>query len=54
MGIFLYTIYAVLVIAPIYFIVLTVRLRRKMRRIEWENAQEYTTLRIDVPKNNDK
>ncbi|MEI6499275.1 MAG: type IV secretion system DNA-binding domain-containing protein [bacterium] len=25
-----------------------------MRRIEWEAAQEYTTLRIDVPKNNDR
>lgn len=54
MGIFLYLIYGILFLVVVYFIVLITKLRKKIKRIEWENAQEYTTLRIDVPKNNDK
>ncbi len=49
-----YFIIAILILAPIYLIVTMYRIRQAQRRLEWLSSQKYTTLRIDVPKNNDK
>ena len=54
MNYILYAVVAVLVIGPIYMIIAITQMRRKMRKIDWLNAQEYTVLRIDVPRNNEK
>lgn len=40
--------------APIYLVATMFRIRQTQRRLEWLSSQKYTTLRIDVPKNNDK
>lgn len=50
----LYLIIAILIIAPIYLISTMYRIRQAQRRLEWLDSQKFTTLRIDVPKNNDK
>ena len=50
----LYFIIAILIVAPIYLIATMFRVRQTQRRLEWLNSQKYTTLRIDVPKNNEK
>jgi len=47
-------IYVVLIIAPIYLIWAISKINSNLKKVEWLNAQEYTILRIDVPKNNDK
>ncbi len=54
MNIILYFIYIVLAIIPIYLLWLIFKTKQKMKKIEWLNSQEYTMLRIDVPRNNDK
>jgi hypothetical protein len=54
MNYILYIIYAILIIGPIYLIWAIMNINRKMKKVDWLNAQEYTILRIDVPKNNDK
>ena len=50
----LYFIIAILIVAPIYLVATMFRVRQTQRRLEWLNDQKYTTLRIDVPKNNEK
>jgi len=50
----LYFIYLVLILVPIYFLVLIFRTKQRIKKAEWVNAQEYTILRIDVPRNNEK
>jgi len=54
MNFILYLIYAVLIIGPIYLVWALYHINRKIRKIEWLNSQEYTVLRIDVPRLNDK
>ena len=54
MSIALAIIYTVLIIGPIYLIWAIVKINSNLKKVEWSNAQEYTILRIDVPKNNDK
>lgn len=54
MTIFLYVLYAILIIGPLYLIWAIRNINSQVKKTEWVNAQEYTTLRIDVPKNNDK
>ncbi len=54
MNIVLIIIYAVLIIGPIYLIWAIIKINSNLKKVEWLNAQEYTVLRIDVPKNNDK
>lgn len=50
----LYFIIAILICAPVYLIVVMYRIRQTERRLAWLASQKFTTLRIDVPKNNDK
>ncbi|MCX6808198.1 MAG: type IV secretion system DNA-binding domain-containing protein [Candidatus Berkelbacteria bacterium] len=50
----LYAIYAVLIIGPIYMIWAISNMSKKMKKIDWLASQEYTLLRVDVPRNNDK
>jgi len=50
----LYAVVALLIVGPVYMIIAITQMRRKMRKIDWLNAQEYTVLRIDVPRNNEK
>lgn len=54
MNIVLAIVYIVLILAPIYLIWAIVKINRNLKKVEWADAQEYTVLRIDVPKNNDK
>ncbi|MFA7253457.1 MAG: type IV secretion system DNA-binding domain-containing protein [Patescibacteria group bacterium] len=54
MNYILYLIYAVLIIGPIYLIWAIRQISKRMRKVEWLNSQEYTVLRIDVPRNNEK
>lgn len=54
MTVFLYVVYAILIIGPIYLIWAIVNINKKIKKADWINSQEYTVLRIDVPKNNDK
>ncbi len=54
MNIVLAIVYAVLIIGPIYLIWAIIKINSNLKKVEWLNAQEYTILRIDVPKNNDK
>jgi len=54
MEIVLYLVYLLLVLIPIYFLILIFNAKRKMKRVEWINSQEFTLLRVDVPRNNDR
>lgn len=49
-----YFIIAILIVAPIYLVATTFRIRQTQKRLEWLGAQKFTTLRIDVPRNNEK
>lgn len=50
----LYLIYIVLIVVPIYLIFLIKKMNKETRKAEWLNSHELTTIRIDVPRNNDK
>jgi len=54
MSYIIYLVYLVLIIGPIYLIWAISKINKKMKKVDWLNAQEYTILRIDVPRNNDK
>ena len=54
MEIFIYIIIALLVIIPIILLVLYKKAKLAKEKLEWHKSQAYTTLRIDVPKNNEK
>lgn len=54
MSYILYIVIITLIIAPVYLIWAIYRINKKLRRAEWLESQEYTILRIDVPRNNDK
>jgi len=54
MNYILYLIYFILILGPIYLIWAISNINRRIKKTEWLNSQEYTILRIDVPKNNDK
>ena len=54
MDIILYLIYLLLVLIPVYFIILIFNAKRKIKKADWLNSQEYTLLCINVPRNNDK
>lgn len=54
MSYIIYLVYIVLIIGPIYLIWAISKINKKMRKVDWLNSQEYTILRIDVPRNNDK
>jgi len=50
----LYLIYIVLIIGPLYFLYLWWRVSEQKKKIGWVEKQEYETLLIEVPKNNEK
>ncbi|MCX6812835.1 MAG: type IV secretion system DNA-binding domain-containing protein [Candidatus Berkelbacteria bacterium] len=54
MVVFLYIIYAVIIAAPIYLVILWWRIRSQEKEIGWESIQDYETLIIEVPRNNEK
>ncbi|MFA4996230.1 MAG: type IV secretion system DNA-binding domain-containing protein [Patescibacteria group bacterium] len=54
MQIFLFLILVVIVLAAGYLILILTKIKNAKAKQEWMESQEYTTLRIDVPKNNDK
>ena len=54
MQIFLFLILVVIALAAGYLILILNKIRHAKEKQEWMDSQEYTTLRIDVPKNNDK
>ena len=54
MQFFLYPILLFIIIAFGYLIFILRRIKEAQTRREWLLSQEYTTLRIDVPKNNEK
>lgn len=54
MSYIIYLVYLVLIIGPIYLIWAISKINKKMKKVDWLNSQEYTILRIDVPRNNDK
>lgn len=54
MSYILFIVIIVLIIAPVYLIWAIYSINLKLRRAEWLKSQEYTFLRIDVPRNNDK
>ncbi len=54
MQFFLYLIILVIISAFFYLALVLHRIKQAQAKQEWLLSQEYTTLRIDVPKNNDK
>jgi len=50
----LYIIYAVLILGPVYFLYLWWKVTEEKKKIVWADKQEYETLLIEVPKNNEK
>ncbi|MFA5158392.1 MAG: type IV secretion system DNA-binding domain-containing protein [Patescibacteria group bacterium] len=50
----LYLIYFVLIVGPIYFLYLWWKVAQEKQKIQWSEKQEYETLLIEVPKNNEK
>lgn len=50
----LYLIYAILIIGPIYFLYLWWKISEGKKKMVWADKQEYVTLVIEVPKNNEK
>lgn len=50
----IFLIIAVLIVVPAYIIYFVYNLKKEQRRLEWLSSMRFTTLRIDVPKNNDK
>jgi len=50
----LYIIYAVLIVGPFYLLYLWWRIAENKRRFAWLANQEYETLLIEVPRNNEK
>lgn len=51
---FVFVIIAVLIAVPWYLISAMKKTRNEQRKIDWHSNLKLTTLRIDVPKNNDK
>jgi len=54
MTVLLYIIYAVLIIGPLYLLYLWWRIAENKKRMAWLGSQEYETLLIEVPRNNEK
>jgi len=54
MSFLLYIIYAVLIIGPIYLLYLWWKIAENRKRLIWLSSQEYETLVIEVPRNNEK
>lgn len=54
MSFLLYLIYAVLIIGPIYLLYIWWKIAENKKRLAWLSSQQYETLVIEVPKNNDK
>lgn len=54
MQIFIAIIIIVAIIIPIYLVTILYKIKKTKERIDWINSQRFTTLRIDVPRNNDK
>lgn len=50
----IYIILAAIVLIPIYLFSLNRKVKSAKEKLEWHESQVYTTLRIDVPKNNEK
>ena len=50
----IYIILAALILVAGYFIYLNKTVKRAKEKLDWHKSQTYTTLRIDVPKNNEK
>ncbi len=54
MEILLVTILGVLILGPVYIFLNLKKVKKEHNKIGWQRIQEYVTLRIDVPKNNEK
>lgn len=54
MEIFLYLLYLVLIAGGVFTLVQLFSIRKNEKRLNWLSEQEYTVIRIDVPRNNEK
>lgn len=54
MAFILYLLYIVLIFGPIYLIWAIFRINHRAKKIQWMTSQEYTVIRIDVPRMNEK
>jgi len=54
MQVILYLVYAVLIGGGIFVVNQLYNVRRQKKRLEWLSSQQYSIIRIDVPKNNEK
>ncbi len=54
MTLILYLIYAVLILGPLYFLYLWWKISQEQNKQVWTEKQEFVTLLIEVPKNNEK
>lgn len=50
----IYLVVAALLMVPVYLLISLKKVKQEQARMEWMAAQRFVTLRIDVPKNNDK
>lgn len=54
MEIFLYLLYLVLIVGGVITLMQIWKIRQNEKRLDWLSSQEYTIIRIDVPRNNEK
>lgn len=54
MSLILYLLYIILIVGPIYLIWAIFRINHRVKKINWMTSQEYTVIRIDVPRLNEK
>ena len=54
MEIFLYLLYLVLIVGGVFTLMQLWKIKQNESRLDWLSTQEYTIIRIDVPRNNEK
>lgn len=54
MQVILYLVYAILLAGGIFVVYQLYNIRKQKKRLEWLESQQYSVIRIDVPKNNEK
>jgi len=54
MEMFIYLLIGIAIIIPIYLVKLLYKINKTKSKLEWLRSQKFTTLRIDVPRNNEK
>ncbi len=54
MQVILYLVYAVLLGGGVFVVYQLYNVRKQKKRLEWLSSQQYSIIRIDVPKNNEK